>query len=139
MEKDTEATASFQTKIKNEVLVVYRFSIVGAVATLIHVSTVWLLITHLDRNPLLLNLAAFLVAFGFSFAGQYYWTFRSKKHWHHALLRFFSVSFFAFVLNNFVLVMLLDANLLSPAASAVLAAIVIPPFTYILGRFWAFS
>ena len=124
---------------KQEVLTLSRFTLVGIVAACVHISIVWFLITYLGIEALLANLAAFLSAFIVSFTGQYLWTFRSKRYWQSALMRFFLISLFGFMVNNIVLIALLDVGIMSDSLSAVLSACIIPVVTYLAGRFWAFS
>jgi len=115
-----------------------RFTLVGIAAACIHIGIVWALITQLGIEVLLANLIAFLTAFLISFSGQYLWTFRSKRHWHSALIRFFIISLSGFALNNVVLIALLELGLMPDVITAMLSACIIPVFTYIAGRFWAF-
>lgn len=124
---------------KQEVLTMSRFTLVGIAAACVHISIVWVLITRLGLETLLANLAAFLTAFSVSFAGQYLWTFRSKRYWQSALIRFFLISLFGFAVNNIVLIALLDLGFMSDSLAAVLSACVIPVVTYLAGRYWAFK
>lgn len=115
-----------------------RFTLVGIAAACVHIGIVWSLITQLGIEVLLANLIAFLTAFLISFSGQYWWTFRSKRNLRSALIRFFIISLSAFVLNNVVLITFLDLELMPDAITAIVSACIIPVFTYIAGRFWAF-
>jgi len=124
---------------KKEVLTLSRFTLVGIAAACVHISIVWILISQLGIETLLANLAAFLTAFVVSFTGQYLWTFRSKRYWQSALIRFFLISLFGFAVNNIVLIILLDMGVMSDSFTAVLSACVIPVVTYLAGRFWAFN
>lgn len=124
---------------KQEVLTMSRFTLVGITAACVHISIVWALITQLGIETLLANLFAFLIAFIVSFAGQYLWTFRSKRYWKNALIRFFLTSLLGFMVNNIVLIAVLDMEILSDSLTAVLSACVIPLVTYLAGRFWAFK
>lgn len=121
-----------------ELLTVSRFSVVGITATCIHIGIVWILISESAQNVLIANFVAFLVAFAFSFIGQYFWTFRSTSDLRQTLIRFFFVALGAFLANNLSLVALLRVELLSDLFAAVFAAFVIPLITYLAGRFWAF-
>jgi putative flippase GtrA len=116
-----------------------RFVAIGVAATAVHMAVVWSLISLVDTEPLLANLAAFLIAFVVSFTGQYFWTFRSTRRLSSAITRFFVVAFSAFLLNNVALVALLNAQLMSASLAAVIAVCVIPAISYVLGRFWAFQ
>lgn len=113
--------------------------LVGVAAACVHISIVWALITELGIEALLANLAAFLTAFSVSFMGQYLWTFRSKRYWQSAIVRFFLISLLGFAANNLVLITLLDMGVMSDSLAAVLSACIIPVVTYLAGRFWAFN
>jgi len=126
-------------KTRQEVLTLSRFTLVGITAACVHIVIVWVLITQLGIETLLANLVAFLTAFMVSFTGQYLWTFRSKRYWQSALIRFFLISLFGFSVNNIVLITLLDMEFLSDSLAAVLSACIIPFVTYLAGRFWAFK
>jgi putative flippase GtrA len=125
-------------QIKYEVLMLLRFSIVGLIATSVHVGLVWVLITRLSIGPFMANSISFLIAFGVSFTGQYIWTFRSARVLSDAIKRFFLVSFSAFGLNNIILALLLTIGFFPDYIAAILAVFIIPIYTYLLGRFWAF-
>ena len=125
--------------VRKEVLTMSRFTLVGIVATCVHISIVWVLIEQFSIETLLANLAAFLTAFIVSFTGQHLWTFRSNRSWWSSLARFFPVSLFGFVLNNVVLISLLDLGLMSDSHAAILSACIIPVVTYLAGRFWVFK
>lgn len=124
---------------KQEVLTMSRFTLVGIAATCVHIGIVWSLITQLGIETLVANLVAFLIAFVVSFTGQYLWTFRSNRHWHSALIRFFLISLSGFAVNNIVLITVLNLGLMPDSLAAVLATCVIPVVTYLAGRFWAFK
>jgi putative flippase GtrA len=124
---------------KHELLTMSRFTLVGIAAACVHIGIVWGLITQLGTETLFANLVAFLSAFIVSFTGQYLWTFRSKRNWQSALIRFFLISLLGFGVNNLVLITMLDVGLTSDSLAAVLSACIIPVVTYLAGRFWAFK
>jgi len=123
---------------KLEIMTMSRFTLVGVAAACVHISIVWTLITQLGIETLLANLVAFLTAFIVSFTGQYLWTFRSKRNWQSALIRFFLISLLGFAVNNITLIAVLDMGVMSDSHAAVLSACIIPVVTYLAGRFWAF-
>jgi len=126
-------------KARQEVLTLSRFTLVGITAAFVHIGIVWVLITQHEIETLLANLVAFLTAFMVSFTGQYLWTFRTKRYWQSALIRFFLISLAGFSGNNIVLISLLDMGVMSDSFAAILSACVIPIVTYLAGRFWAFN
>lgn len=115
-----------------------RFALVGIIATLVHMFAVWTLIEKVSISPLFANLSAFLTAFCVSFAGHYLWTFGAPGSPIRALRRLFFISSSAFIVNSLVLVVLLDAGLLSPSLAAVVAAGIVPVITFFASRFWGF-
>lgn len=121
-----------------ELLTVSRFGLVGVAAACIHIGVLWILLAQIKLYVLFANSMAFLTAFGFSFIGQYFWTFRTTRNLTRTLFRFFSVALVAFLTNNLILIALLNAQLLSDSLAAMLAVFVIPLITYLASRFWAF-
>jgi putative flippase GtrA len=121
-----------------ELLYTARFTIVGTVATLLHLAVVWLLIEWLQLPPLSANSLAFFAAFAVSFIGHYYWTFRRTNSPQAAIQRFFLVSITAFSVNTVVLAALISAGLFAPSTAAVFVAFIMPAATFLGSRLWAF-
>ncbi|MDK9689835.1 GtrA family protein [Azospira sp.] len=121
-----------------ELFLAIRFSIVGAVAAIIHIAVVWVLIERVLFPPLEANLIAFLSAFGFAFCGHYRWTFQKPGHPGQAMRRYFVISAVAFVLNTLLLAGFLKTGWLPPSVSAIVAALVIPVVTFLASRLWGF-
>jgi len=124
--------------IWKELVLAGRFGLVGITATLTHMTTVWLLVSNYPVPVLIANVISFFIAFGISFTGNYYWTFRTPGSPSKALLRFLIISGSAFVTNLFLLSWLLYRGYFSPATSAIAAALIIPVCTFVLSRFWGF-
>ena len=116
-------------RVKREALMASRFGIVGAVATFVHVASLWVLITRLGIEAMRANVLAFLLAFCVSFSGQCFWTFRAQEKWRSSLVKFLLVSVSAFALNSLLLKSLLSIPQVPPAAAAIAAAFLIPPIT----------
>lgn len=129
---------SLKTRSFVELLIVFRFTIVGLLATVVHIGIATGLIAFLHIYPVAANAVAFLSAFIVSFIGHFHWSFNHGGYKKRAFVRFFLVAVSAFALNNVVLIWLLKARLLSDIVSTVTAVFVIPLFTFILSRFWAF-
>jgi putative flippase GtrA len=116
-----------------------RFGLIGATATMIHVSMVWVLVAKTNAPVLLANLIAFALAFGVSFYGNYVWTFGRPGKPRRALARFVIIALLAFAANNALLALMLTFAWFSPSASAVSAAAVVPVVSFFGSRFWSFS
>ncbi|WP_422617302.1 GtrA family protein [Rhodoferax sp.] len=122
-----------------ELLIAARFGFVGIFSTSIHIMTVWLLLDESRMTPISANTLAFLIAFGFSFGGNYLWTFRSPGSPRRAIFRFFLIAASAFAANTLILAFLVHEGWFSPVVSAVLSASVVPVISFSASRFWCFS
>ena len=115
-----------------------RFGVVGSVATVVHIATLWLLLSVTTLPVLIANTAAFLLAFGFSFAGNYVWTFGAPCPVRKALGRFLMISVSAFLLNSLCLGILVEQDLFPPKVAGLVAAALIPVATFLASRCWGF-
>jgi len=125
--------------IFSEILIAIRFSVVGIVATAIHLLVALSLVTCCNTFPLLANLIAFLCAFLASFLGHFHWTFSSNNEQHVALIKFLAVALSAFAVNNLFLIVFLSETSLSREWSVAIAAMIIPLITFIASRLWVFK
>lgn len=121
-----------------ELLRIGRFGTVGLVSTAIHITIVVLAIKASLLSPIIANTIAFFVAFSVSFTGNYIWTFRAPGRFNRALKRFFLISATAFAANTLLLAFLLRLEFLSPLASAIVSASLVPAISYTASCLWAF-
>jgi len=121
-----------------ELLVASRFGLVGLAATAVHLAIVTLLI-RAGLAPLLANLLAFLCAFGVSFCGHYFWTFRSSAGIASAVLRFFLIAVGGFFINSALLAMLLRWTTLENTTCALIAVLIVPVLSFFASRLWGFK
>lgn len=129
---------SVYASVLAELPVVFRFAIVGLSATAVHMGMIFLLITRMAVHPVGANAAAFLTAFMVSFLGHLHWSFTRARSRRQAFPRFLLTALSAFALNNIMLVWLLQLRLLPDLVSTMLAVFIIPLYTFLLSRFWAF-
>ena len=122
----------------NESITFIKYGIVGLISTLVHLSVIWVLINQTDMNIIYINSFAFIVAFIFSFFGNFYFTFKAKKI-AITMIRFFLISLFAFFINTLLLISIMSIDLFTPFVSAVFSFLIIPIFHYFASRFWAFN
>jgi len=127
------------TKTLTEIVTASKFAIVGLCATAIHIFMVWLLMSVFTLQPLLANTLAFLTAFVFSYLGHHHWSFNSGSRSGNSLKKFFVVAGSAFLLNNFLLVYMLEAAYFSQQVSVMISVFIIPIYSFIGSRFWAFK
>lgn len=127
------------TRIQRELRTAVRYSIVGLLATTVHIFTAWLLLTVTALPTLAANTLAFLIAFIFSFSGNYAWTFKSTGKLAKTIKRSLLISVIAFTVNTVLLTFLVHGGWFSPVISTIFSAAIVPVITFLSNRFWAFQ
>jgi len=128
-----------RTKFLVELFLATRFAIVGGVCTVSHMVIVWVLLSKTSIPIMLANAIAFTCNFGFSFAGNYFWTFSAPGAPKTAAYRFLLIAVTALVLNNCMLAFFLKFGLFDPINTTVYSVLVIPIFSFFASRFWGFA
>ena len=115
-----------------------RFALVGLTATAVHLITGVTLIA-LGAAALIANVGAFVTAFGISFAGHHFFSFRGhgQKAWQTAS-RFVWVALGGFAINESVLAGLLRLIPSWPSLALVISTGTAALATYALSALWAF-
>jgi putative flippase GtrA len=128
--------------LKTEAGAAGKFAIVGIAATLTHAAIAGFLLEAGLLPAMFANLAGFVVAFGVSFSGHYYWSFshlRQHKTALKAMLRFFLIAVSGFALNSSVLALWLSFTPWPDLIGLMVSIAVVPALTFIAARMWAFS
>jgi putative flippase GtrA len=116
-----------------------RFIVVGCSAAAVHWAVVVGLVSLWIWHPLLANIVGWLLAFGVSFLGHHWLTFRDHgSRISAAAPRFFMVSAMGFAVNELAYALMLQ---ISPAHYRLWLFSVllgVAGFTYVLSRHWAF-
>lgn len=117
---------------------VFRFTLTGGAATLVHLAVALLLI-RFGVPPLLGNLVAFVTAFMVSFWGHHLYTFAGHgARARQALLRFMAVAGIGFLTNEAVLFLLLRLSPMPPEFAVILSTATAATSTFLLSRHWVF-
>jgi putative flippase GtrA len=115
----------------------FRFGIVGVLATLTHACFSVGALKLLDVPPVVANGIGFLVAFCVSMAGHALFTFRTHMSVHRAL-KFTLVALSAVIISSSI-VLLADAyTTLAHARILVIAAVSTPAFSFVCHSLWTF-
>lgn len=116
------------------------FVLVGTSAALVHWLVVVALVSGVTWTPLTANVIGWLVAFGVSFSGHYFLTFRSLRSGvRSSLPRFFFLSGMGFAVNEISFAVLLDQTDLPYEWLLGMILIGVAVLTFIFSRFWAFA
>lgn len=117
----------------------FRFGLVGALATLVHMLIGSTLI-HSGWPPLMANPASFVVAFTVSFIGHYGFSFSDhEKDLRTSLQRFTLVAVCGFAVNEAILAGLIRSGLVPPVAALILSTGTAAVLTFFASRHWAFT
>ncbi|MFJ5445186.1 GtrA family protein [Methylobacillus methanolivorans] len=118
----------------------YWFTLVGAVAALVHYGSAIFFEGCLQISPSNANLFAFLLAFPVSYIGHHTLSFAGSRQLHrHALPRFLLVACTGFIGNQVLLLSLLQFTRLPFWLALAIVMIIVAVSTYLLSRFWAFK
>lgn len=133
-----------------------KFGITGFCSSLVHFTTVMLLVNcvhlvdqvlhlpfHLTIIALCANIAAFFIAFTVSYEGHSNWTFapqceNSRQH-HNSMQRFFLVASMSFILNESLYYGLLKYTHLNYAIALIMVICLVSMLTFGLSKTWAFQ
>jgi putative flippase GtrA len=115
------------------------FIAVGCTAAAVHFAVALAIVRSGIATPLVANIFAWLSAFGVSFAGHQWLTFRAQRApLMRAGLRFLLVSATGFAINEMAYAALLHWSPLPYDAALALVLIGVAVLTYLSGRHWAF-
>lgn len=117
----------------------FKFGLVGGLATLVHI-VVGILLIRFGLDPFLANFLAYLTALGVSFWGHHSFTFNN----HNLPLgttapRFLSTSFLGFLLNETVLAVVLGFTMIPATTALALATLLVAAFTFLVSKLWVFN
>lgn len=128
--------------LKTEAGAAGKFALVGIAATLTHAGLSATLLEAAVLPAMLANLAGFIIAFGVSFCGHYYWSFahlRQKSTARKAMVRFFLIAVSGFALNSSVLALWLSFTPWAELLGLLVSIAIVPALTFVAARMWAFS
>jgi putative flippase GtrA len=117
---------------------IVRFAIVGGGATLIHLGSALALNGFLGLSPLRANFCAFLVAFAFSYSGNFIWTFEGASAHVAALPRFLMLQITLFAINQAMVYVAVDLWGWPFFAALIPVVTILPAGAFLASRFWAF-
>lgn len=126
------------SKIKTELILIYKFSLVGAFNALIDFVIIFTLM-YFGIEPYLSNAVCYIVCFFLSFFLGKSFVFRTVKTKKSSeLIRFILVFLCAFFFNLIALKIFLHSHI-NPYISQLLAGIVYAAVSYVLSRKWVFK
>jgi putative flippase GtrA len=121
------------------ILQLMRFGIVGVCGAAVNFAVVVLLVHFEHFAPLDANIIAFFIAFFVSYNGHRLWTFKCKRDKKTSMPRFFLIQGASFFLYEGLFAVFLKVFHLYYMLALLLTLMIVPPFTFLLSKVWAFS
>lgn len=118
----------------------FRYGIVGVVASVVHYLIAYLCYTNFQINYLLAHFFGFLFGLFTAYFGHYFYSFKDTENHSDRFPKFLLLSLAALTLHQggaFVLVN--TAQLDYKTRVLPLLVIIVPVFTFLLNKFWVFS
>jgi putative flippase GtrA len=115
-----------------------RFSVVGAVATVVHVVVAMFVISSTDISPTLGSIVGFFAASTFSFIGHFRFTFAVVGRHRHYFLKFAVSSVVSFCLSTTVVWVCTAILKVHYKPTLIGIGLIIPLCSYLINRFWVF-
>lgn len=129
-------------KIRTETAAVGKFAVVGILATLTHAGVATVLLESGTLSAFPANICGFLVAFGVSFSGHYFWSFshlRRKGPALASMTRFLVIALSGFLLNSVILALWLELTPWPDLIGLLFSIAIVPALSFLGARLWAFS
>lgn len=117
-----------------------RFIVVGIAATLTHFLSAMLLIDGLGLpSAALANAIGVVAGSTVSYAGNYFWTFRSGGSHRVRLPKFIASYLTVFVLSSLAMLFIADLGGIAYLLPLLGVVTVTPVITFLLNRYWVFA
>ncbi len=129
----------FAQKIYRRHMDIFRFIIIGGLATIIHYIAA--LFTHhiFGFTPLWANFIAFCIAFNATYIGNYFWVFQAATDHKTSFMKSAVVSLTGLALSQVIVWILTEKGGLSFHITLIIAVMLVPMVTFSLNRFWVFK
>ena len=124
---------------RNSLVQLIKFLFVGTTAAMVHFSVVVLLVHFGNYQPLVANIAGFIVAFQVSYWGHRVWTFTGTEVLHReAYPKLVILQVTMFSVNEALYYFLLSLHIPYQIALLMVLAI-LPLITFATSKFWVFQ
>lgn len=118
---------------------VLRYGVIGAAATLVHALVLSMLVNVAEWRPSLATVIGFLTAFGVSYLGHYFFTFRSRARHRHALPKYLSIAASGAALNWMIFVIVNEGLRMHYWMAFLIVVLVVPICVFFMSKHFAFK
>lgn len=125
--------------MKSRLEEIFRFGIIGTLATLTHFVFLCILVECFAMQPTLANGAAFLCAISVTYFGQSLWVFTGHGGIGiYKLLKFSTSLFIGFTLNLLIMYLSTEFFEFGYRLGFVIACLLVPAVSFIINKLWVF-
>lgn len=117
----------------------FRFGVVGGVATLIHAVVLFIFVEHVQIGAKTATVLGYMIAGAVSYFGHYYITFRSTERHRHAVAGFIISAISGAALNVVIFAIVMDGFGANYWVAFAWVIIIVPGVTYGLAKKLAFD
>ncbi len=125
-------------RIRSEAQVVSRFSLIGIIATLIHMGVSFCLLNITRLSAQEANFFGFLTALGFSYLGHYHFSFKSTRAHGDVIPRFLSTTVLSYLANFLLVAALTTLTSLGDNICLFAGICIMPLVSLTLSRLWVY-
>lgn len=111
-----------------------RFTLVGLVATAVHIAAALAMHGSFGVSPLWSNFAGFLSAVAVSYLGNWYWTFDHTSRHGFAVPRFIAVALAGFAINHALVFFIADVADRPLWQAMIPVALIVPALSFWLNK-----
>jgi len=125
--------------MKSRIAEIFRFGIVGIIASVLHILTALTLLGAGLMGPYGANAAAFCVALIASYIGHHRWTFQREGGHAEHFPRFVTTALLGFALNQGIIAIAIEFFNLPYWIAILIVVATVPAIVYLLCKLWAFA
>lgn len=126
-------------KLKDFILELGRFGIVGALRTIIGLLIIFIPYNFFGINYLLCNIVAYIVGLLIGFILHKRWVFKSIGDWKEETFPYLATFAIAFIINMLLLVLFAEIIIINKNISQIIALFGFTSTSYLLNKFWTFN
>src|SRR5690554_7424454 len=133
-------TWSISMLSKNTIALLFRYGVVGALATVVHFGIGFLMHEKLNISPFNAHALGFIGGLFTAYLGHYHYSFKDTGQHKNRFPKFVISSLIALVLHQGGVILLVDYWQLDYSYRALpLLLITVPLATFLMAKFWVFS
>jgi len=122
------------------ITLLFRYGIVGVVASVVHFSIAYIAFKYLNINFFISHFFGFLFGLFTAYFGHYFYSFKDDQSHRVRFPKFLLTSLVALILHQVGVFVLVEYVKLDYSSHVLpLLIVTVPAFTFLLNKFWVFS